>query len=86
MEEFILDTTALILAIIGSLNWVFYGLFGIDIIASVFGGPHGVVTRIVYAIIGLAGAWCITLLFREKENVPFNDKNYETSHKYTPSK
>ena len=77
-----MDTTALILAIIGSLNWVFYGIFGVDIIASVLGGTHGIATRIAYSIIGLAGAWCITLLFREKENVPFNDKkNYEPSHR-----
>ena len=81
-----MDTTALILAIIGSLNWVFYGLFGVDILASVFGGHTAIMTRIAYSIIGLAGAWCITLLFREKENVPFNDKNYETHKNYNPSK
>ena len=60
----ILDKIALILAIIGGLNWGSIGLFRFDIVAALFGGQTSMISRIVYALVGLAGLWCITLLFR----------------------
>ena len=62
-----MDTIALILAIIGSLNWGLVGFFRFDLVAWLFGGQAAVVSRIIYALVGLAGLWCITLLFRERE-------------------
>ena len=59
-----MDTIALILSIIGSLNWGLVGLFRFDLVAWLFGGQTAVLSRIVYALVGLAGLWCITLLFR----------------------
>lgn len=59
-----MDTIALILAIIGSLNWGLVGFFRFDLVAWLFGGQAAVVSRIIYALVGLAGLWCITLLFR----------------------
>lgn len=59
-----MDTLALILSIIGSLNWGLVGLFRFDLVAWLFGGQTAVLSRIVYALVGLAGLWCITLLFR----------------------
>lgn len=59
-----MDTIALILSIIGSINWGLVGLFQFDLVAWLFGGQDAVFSRIVYGIIGLAGLWCITLLFR----------------------
>lgn len=59
-----MDTIALILAIIGSLNWGLVGFFRFDLVAWLFGGQTAVVSRIIYALVGLAGLWCITLLFR----------------------
>lgn len=47
---------ALILVIIGALNWGMVGFFKIDIITGVFGGPYQI-NRIIFAIIGLAGLW-----------------------------
>lgn len=59
-----MDTIALILSIIGSLNWGLIGIFKFDLVAWIFGGQDSVVSRIIYTLVGLAGLWCITLLFR----------------------
>lgn len=61
-----LDNIALVLVIIGALNWGSIGLFGVDIVGSLFGGQLAMVSRIIYAIVGIAGLWSITLLFKEK--------------------
>ena len=59
-----LDKIALILTIIGGVNWGLIGIFQFDLVAWIFGGQDAVVSRIIYAIVGLAGLWCITMLFR----------------------
>ena len=59
-----MDTIALILSIIGSLNWGLVALFKFDLVAWIFGGQDALLSRIVYGVVGLAGLWCITLLFR----------------------
>ena len=61
-----LDRIALILSIIGALNWGSIGLFQFDLVAWLFGGQDNIVSRIIYALVGLAGIWCISLLFRER--------------------
>lgn len=60
-----MDTAALIISIIGSINWGLIGLFQFDLVAWIFGGQNAVISRIIYAIVGLAGLWCITMLFRK---------------------
>ena len=60
----LIDKIALTLAIIGALNWGGIGLFGFDTVAFLFGGQMALLSRIIYALVGLAGLWCITLLFR----------------------
>lgn len=64
-----LDTISLLLVIIGAVNWLLVGIFQFDIVAWIFGGQGAVVSRILYTIIGAAGLWCISLLFREKDRV-----------------
>ena len=59
-----MDTIALVLSIIGSLNWGLIGIFQFDLVAWLFGSQGALLSRIVYGIIGLAGLWCISLLFR----------------------
>ena len=59
------DKLALILVIIGALNWGLIGFFGFDLVATIFGGQGALISRIVYALVGLAGIWSITFLFRE---------------------
>ena len=61
----ILNKVALILVIIGAFNWGLIGLFGLDAVAWLFGGQASLISRIVYTIIGVAGVWCITMLFSE---------------------
>jgi len=63
----VVDKTALVLAIIGALNWGGIGLFGFDTVAFLCGGQMAVLSRIIYALVGLAGLWCITLLFHHEE-------------------
>jgi len=70
-----MDTFALILVIIGALNWGSVGIFGMDLIGTIFGGQAMVVSRIIFSLVGLAGLWAITLLFRETEHVPFRDRS-----------
>ena len=60
----IMDRIALILAIVGGLNWSSIGLFRFDIVAWLFGGQTATVSRVVYTLVGLAALWCISLLFR----------------------
>ena len=61
-----MDNTALILVIIGALNWGSIGLFGVDLVATVFGGQASIISRIIYTLVALGGLWSITLLFKEK--------------------
>ena len=64
-----LDRISLILVIIGALNWLLVGLFQFDAVAWICGGHTAVLSRIIYAIVGVAGLWSISLLFREREPV-----------------
>ena len=53
-----MDTLALILAIIGAVNWGLVGFARFDLVAWIFGGQTASVSRIIYAVVGLAGLWC----------------------------
>ena len=61
-----MDTAALLLVIIGALNWGLISLFQFDLVAWIGGGQSAVVSRIIYGIVALAGIWCVTLLFRDR--------------------
>jgi uncharacterized membrane protein YuzA (DUF378 family) len=63
----IMDRLALILVIIGAINWGLIGLLQFDLVASLFGGQSAWLSRIVYSLVGLAGLYTISLLFRERE-------------------
>lgn len=64
-----LDRIALILVIVGALNWGSVGLFRFDIVSWICGGQGSVLARIIYTIVALAGIWCVSLLFRDREEV-----------------
>ncbi|HCC35856.1 MAG TPA: DUF378 domain-containing protein [Ruminococcaceae bacterium] len=64
-----LDRISLILVIIGAINWGSIGLFQFDIVSWLFGGQGAIVSRIIYTLIALAGIWCISLLFRERDEL-----------------
>ncbi|SES73971.1 hypothetical protein SAMN05660297_00459 [Natronincola peptidivorans] len=61
-----MDRLALILVIVGALNWGLIGLFQFDLVASLFGGQASLLSRAVYTLVGIAGVYCISLLFRER--------------------
>ena len=70
----IMDRIALILTIIGALNWGSIGLFRFDIVAWIFGGQEATLSRVIYTLVALAGIWCISLLFRDRDVE--TDRNY----------
>ena len=63
----IMDTIALALSIIGALNWGSIGIFKFDLVAAICGGQTATLARVIYTLVGLAGIWCISLLFRERD-------------------
>ena len=63
----IIDRIALIITIIGALNWGSIGIFDFDIVAWLGGGQDALVSRIVYTVVALAGIWCVSLLFSARE-------------------
>lgn len=63
-----LQKIALVLTIIGALNWGLIGLFEFDLVASLFGGTDQVISRIIYTLVGLAGIINIGLLFNDLDD------------------
>lgn len=61
-----LDRIALIVVIIGALNWLSVGLLNYDLVGSLFGATS-FITRTIFTIVGVAGLYSISLLFREQE-------------------
>ena len=59
-----MDAVALILSIIGCLNWGLVGLFQFDLVGWLFGGMDAILARIIFVIVALAGLWLINLLFK----------------------
>lgn len=55
MDKFILT-----LVIIGAINWGSIGIFGLDIIGALLGGQGAFISRVIFALVGLAGLWAIT--------------------------
>jgi len=64
-----LQWTCLTLIIIGAINWGLVGFFQFDLVAAVFGGMSSWVSRVIYALIGLSGLYCLTFYGR------FDDAN-----------
>ncbi len=62
-----LDRIALALVIIGAINWGSIGLFQFDIVAWIGGGQGGIISRVIYTLVAIAGLWCISLFFRHNE-------------------
>ncbi|MCI5754348.1 MAG: DUF378 domain-containing protein [Clostridiales bacterium] len=63
----IIDRIALILAVIGGLNWGSIGLFRFDVVAFLCGGQTATLSRVIYTLVGIAAVWCISLIFRDTE-------------------
>jgi len=59
-----LDKLAILLVTVGALNWGSVGLFGFDFVSWLFGGSDAILARIVFTLVGIAGVWTVSLLFR----------------------
>ena len=70
-----MDILALILVIIGAVNWGLVGFARFDLVAWIFGGQGAILSRIVYTLVALAGIWCISLLFRDTDSVAATDSD-----------
>jgi uncharacterized protein len=64
-----MDKFALVLVIIGAINWLLIGVFQFDLVAAIFGGQAAAFSRIIYSLVGLAGLYCISFLFRTHTDV-----------------
>lgn len=58
----IIDTIALILIIIGAINWGLVGLFNFNLVDTIF-GTMSIISRIIYILVGISGLWGIKLIF-----------------------
>lgn len=59
------DWIALVLVIIGGLNWGLVGLFDFNLVTFLFAGMPAI-ARVIFVIVGLAAIWMIVKLFRRK--------------------
>ena len=66
------DKMALILLIIGGINWGLVGIFSFDLVAWLFGGAGSLLSRTVYILVAISAVWCISLLFKKDEAVAYN--------------
>ncbi|MGE4547987.1 MAG: DUF378 domain-containing protein [Intestinibacillus sp.] len=64
-----MNRTALVLVIIGAINWGLIGIFGFDFVAWLFGGQLAAISRIIYTVIGLAGLWALSF-FGQRNREP----------------
>ena len=58
----IIDTIALVLIIIGAINWGLVGLFNFNLVDTIF-GAMSIISRIIYILVGISGLWGIKLIF-----------------------
>ena len=58
----VIDKIALVLIIIGAINWGLIAIFNFDLVATIF-GDMTILSRIVYGLVGVSGLWAIKLLF-----------------------
>ena len=65
----VIDRIALILVVVGALNWGGIGLFSFDTVAWISGGAGTLLARIIYTVVALAGIWCISLIFRSEDAI-----------------
>ena len=58
----VVDKIALVLIIIGAINWGLIGIFNFNLVDSIF-GTMSIISRIIYALVGVSGLWGIKMLF-----------------------
>ncbi len=73
----LINKIALILCIIGGINWGSIGLFQFDIVAWIFGGQESIASRVIYFLVFIGALFCIPLIFTDLEdpNVPTKESD-----------
>ncbi|GHH97501.1 DUF378 domain-containing protein [Neobacillus kokaensis] len=66
----VLQRIALVLVIIGAINWGLIGFFQFDLVATLFGGQDSFLSRLIYGLVGISGLICLSLLF-----APWHEEN-----------
>lgn len=61
----IIDTLALILLVVGGLNWGSIGIFGFNFVTALF-GAGSIVSNVIFILVGISALWCISLIFRNR--------------------
>ena len=61
----VIDKIALLLLIVGGVNWGLIGIFQFDLVAWIFGGQAAIISRVIYTHVAISALWCISLLFRD---------------------
>lgn len=61
----VIDTIALLLVIIGAINWGLIGIFNFNLVDTIF-GVMSALSRIIYTLVGISGIWCLKFLLSEK--------------------
>lgn len=64
-----LDKIAMLLLIIGGINWGLVGIFQFDLVAFLFGGSAAIISRIVYVLVAISALWCISLFFKRESPI-----------------
>ncbi|CUN10428.1 MULTISPECIES: DUF378 domain-containing protein [Turicibacter] len=64
----IIQRIALVLTIIGAINWGLIGFFEFDLVAYLFGGQTAIISRVIYGLVGIAGLINIALLFSSRND------------------
>lgn len=62
-----IDRIALLLLIIGGINWGLVGIFQFDLVAFLFGGAAAILSRIIYVLVAISAIWCISLFFQRQQ-------------------
>ena len=68
------DKLALILLIVGGINWGLVGIFEFDLVAWLFGGAGSLLSRTVYILVAISAVWSISLLFRRDEAISYHNQ------------
>ncbi len=67
------DVLALILLIVGGLNWGLVGIFEFDLVAFLFGGQTSFLSRAVYIVVFLSALWCFTFFMKKRNGIGRNN-------------
>ena len=70
------DKIALILLIIGGINWGLVGIFELDMVAWLFGGAASIISRTVYILVAISAVWCISLLFPREDDLALDTAHH----------